>query len=170
MVRSVERNHGRLLVHDGFDVDGAAPDALQIRQRVAGVVVLQLSPLELVLEIQLAAVFVVAVGHVDERPAVIGEARQQLLLDLLELPRGDVVGIIPFVVGKAEELVFVTELRREEGVDKRHVVVNAADLEDLLAAELQIFVPTPFLIVVVARFPIVAELAFVPTLFDVAKT
>lgn len=37
---TVERNHRRLAVHDGFDVDGAAPDALQIRERVAGVVVL----------------------------------------------------------------------------------------------------------------------------------
>lgn len=35
---TVERNHRRLVVHDGFEVDGATPDSLQIRKRIASVI------------------------------------------------------------------------------------------------------------------------------------
>ena len=132
-MRAIEGEDGGGFVHDRFDVDRATPDALQVGERVAGVVVLQFNSLELVLEEQLTAVSIVAVGDVDERSPVIGQAAEQLLLDLWELPRGDFVGIAAVVVSEAEQLVLEAELRRQVGVDERHVIVNAANLEDFLA-------------------------------------
>ena len=67
------------------------------------------------------------------------------------------------------ELVLLDELGRHELVDEVHVVVDAADLEDLLAAEAQALVPLLLLAEVVGLLVFLAELALVPAVFDVAE-
>src|SRR5205085_309525 len=77
--------------------------------------------------------------------------------------------LVPVRPRKAEELVLANELRRQELVDEGDVVVERADLEDLLFAEAQAKVPVLLRLEVVALLPLLAELAAIPALFDVTK-
>src|SRR6516165_12032711 len=113
----------------------SAPQGLQIGQGVHRSVHTQLYSIILVPEQQFAAVFVVSVNYVDERPAVVGQAEQKALFDFVKLARFDHVIVLLFVVDKGEQLVFLTKLRSQEGVDKGNIVMYLANLEDFLAAE-----------------------------------
>src|SRR5438874_10071791 len=66
-----------------------------------------------------------------------------------------------------EEPPLVAELFGEERIDERDVVVHAAGLENLLAAEAEADIPLTFADVVIAFVVVLAELAFVPAVFDV---
>src|SRR5207253_1081631 len=67
------------------------------------------------------------------------------------------------------ELVFFDELGGHELVDEVDVVVDAADLEDLLAAQAEALVTALFLAEVVGLLVLLAELALVPAVLDVAE-
>src|SRR5262245_63823346 len=113
---------------------------------------------------QLAAVSVVHVHHVDERLPGVREAEEELLFHGLELPALDLVAIVPLVVAERVQLLLDHEFRSEELVDERDVVVERADLEDLLAAEAGAPIPMTARFERVAVFPFLAELALVPAL------
>src|SRR5689334_24901765 len=123
----------------------------------------------LVLEQQFAAVAVVAVGDVNPRFAEVRQAEQQPLLDLLEVARLDVVLPGLLLPGEGEQLVPDAELWRQEGVDEGDVVVDAADLEDLLPPQPEFLVPLAPPVEVVAVVVLLAELAGVPAVLDVAE-
>src|SRR5262249_55591693 len=72
VVRAVETEDGRLVVVNRFQVDGSSPDVLDIRQRVPGLVQLQIYPIMLVSQQQFAPVAVVPVDRVDPRLAEVG--------------------------------------------------------------------------------------------------
>ena len=109
---AVEGNDGGFVVDDCFDMDGLLPEFVQVAERVLRVVLFQLDPHVFVEQVQLAAVAVVDVLHVDERAAVVGQAVQKLLLDLLELARGDLVGFVSLVEGERNSLCFAQNAPR----------------------------------------------------------
>src|SRR6185503_12152879 len=74
-----------------------------------------------------------------------------------------------FLPGEAEQFVIDTELRGEEGVDEGNIVMNAPDLEDFLSAEAELFIPLALFLHILALFPLLAETAGVPAVFDVAQ-
>src|ERR1700712_3933104 len=123
-----------LAVDDGVDLDWTLPYALERAEHLARVVDLEVEALVVVLEQQLATVFVVGVRDVDEGLARVGEREEDLLLHLLELAGLDLPAIALFVVAKGVELLRYHELFRQILVDERDVVVVAPDLEDLLHA------------------------------------
>ena len=81
-------------------MDWALPELVQVAERVLRVVLFQFDPHVFVEQVQLAPIAVVGVLHVDERAAVVGQAVQQLQLDLLELARGDFVVLTVLVEGE----------------------------------------------------------------------
>ena len=91
MFAAVEGQDGEAIVESRFDVHGTPPKPVQVLQRVAGVVDLEFGAAEDMFEEQLAAILVVAVADANDRAAAIGQAEQQLLLDLLELAAFDFV-------------------------------------------------------------------------------
>ena len=109
MAGAVEGYDGGFAVDDCFDMDGLQPEFVQVAERVLRVVLFQLDAHVFVEQVQLAAVAVVGVLHVDERAAVVGQAVQKLLLDLLKLARGDFVGFAALVEGEREQLVLRAE-------------------------------------------------------------
>src|SRR5262249_32517316 len=113
----------------------ASPDVLDVGQGVRRLVEPQLDARVLVLEQQLAAVAVVAVYYIDPRFSEVSQAEQEALLDFLEIARLDVVLAGLLGVGEREEPVADAERGGEEGVDEGDVVVDAADLKDLLPAQ-----------------------------------
>ena len=145
------------VLQHGLDMDRTLPKLVQVRERVLGVVGLQLDAAVAVLEEQLAAVFVVAVLHINDRPADVREVEQQPLLDLLEFAAFDLVVAGVVVEAERKQLVLAAEIERQELVDERQVVVDAADLEDLLAAQAQLLVPVALGAIVVALFVFLAE-------------
>ena len=120
-------------------------------------------------QIELSSVAVVPVLDPDDRLTEIGQVEQQPLLDLLELAALDLVGVVLIVVLVTEELMTTAEVDGQEGVDERHIVVNAANLEDLLPAKTKRLVPLPPCLVVIAFLPFRTELPLVPALFDVSQ-
>ena len=97
----------------------------------------------LVKQIELAPVAVIPILHADDGLTEVGQVEQEPLLDLLELPAFDLVGVVLIVVLVAEELIPAAEILGEERVDERHVIVNAPDFEDFLPAQANRFVPFP---------------------------
>ena len=61
------------------------------------------------------------------------------------------------------------ELGRQELVDERDIVVERANLEELLPAEAGALVPVPAGLQVVALLPLLAEAAAVPAVLDVPE-
>jgi hypothetical protein len=145
------------------------PEPFQIHQRVAGVIELQLYAVVLVIEEQFPAVLVIAVEHMDDWPAHVGQAEQKPFLNLGELAALDDVGVAVGLVAKREQLVLAAELQREELVDERQIVVDPADLKDLLAAKPSACIPAAAPFEIIALFPLLAELALVPAVFDMAE-
>ena len=89
--------HLLLAVNDGQQVHRPPPDTHQRRQRAARVVTLEIRPLVAMAQEQLAAVIVVGVLDEDERVAEVGQLEQDLVLDLVELARVDLVVPGPLV-------------------------------------------------------------------------
>src|SRR5690606_23015644 len=81
----------------------------------------------------------------------------------------DFVAVVARVVPERVELLLGDELGREELVDEGDVVVERADLEDLLAAEPGAPVPVAARLEAVALLPLLAELPLVPALLDVPE-
>src|SRR5581483_2533291 len=135
VLRAVVRQDRTCAVERRFDVHGPAPEPMQVRQRVARIIELQLDAVEVVFQVKLAAVLVIAIDYRDGRLAALGQAEQQPLLDLGKLPAFDLVVIGAWVVAEREELVLSAEFERKERVNERQIVVNLANFEDLLSAE-----------------------------------
>src|SRR5437762_3782977 len=113
----------------------AAPQPLEVDQGVQGVGGFKLHAIELVFQEQLAPVPVVAVAYGDQRTADVRKVEQQLLFDFGKLPAFDFIHVARRVVAERKQLVLTAEIQREEFVDEREVVVNLANLENLLAAQ-----------------------------------
>ena len=77
MLRTVERQHRGLVVHDSLDVDRPAPDELDVGQHIGGPVLLQVYAIMLMAEQQFTPVPVVAVHHVYPRFPEVRQAEQQ---------------------------------------------------------------------------------------------
>src|SRR5690606_29786243 len=104
-----------------------------------------------------------------EGPAMVGQTLQQLLFDRGELSRSDFVVARMLVVGEREHLVLAAEVLSEERINEGDVVVDPSHLENLVAAQAQLFVPAAAGLVVLALFPFGPELALVPPLLNVAE-
>ena len=65
--------------------------------------------------------------------------------------------------------MFADEIEREKLVNKREIVVNAADFKDFLSTQTSIRVPAAALFGIVALFVLLAEGAAVPAVLDIAK-
>src|SRR5262249_17345306 len=169
VVGSIESHQARLVLDHRLQVYRPAPDGLHVPQRIRGPVQLQVEAVVFMPEQQFTAVLVVAVHHVDERAAGVGQAEQEPLLDLLELARLDNVIASLFIIPVAEHLMLLTKLGREETIYESNIVMNLAHFEDFLATQAEFFVPAAFLVKVFAFFPFLAELAGVPAALDVAE-
>src|SRR5271165_7578433 len=145
------------------------PKAVEMTECVLRVVQLQIDTEVLVKQIELSSVAVVPVLDPDDRLTEIGQVEQQPLLDLLELTALDLVGVVLIVVLVTEDLMTTAEVDGQEGVDERHIVVSAANLEDLPPAKTKRFVPLPPCLVVIAFLPFRTELPLVPALFDISQ-
>src|SRR4029079_9998153 len=66
VVGAVERQKHRTLVRQRFDVHGTMPEAMQVLQGVARLLLIERNPLEPMLEIELAAVRIVRLRDVDD--------------------------------------------------------------------------------------------------------
>src|SRR5205807_817859 len=97
----------------------------------------QIQPLMIVAQEQLAAVLEVRVLDVDERVARVGQREEQLLLHRLELPRLDLVSLVAIGPREGEQLVLAAEVRRQELVDERDVIVECTYFENFLSSEAQ---------------------------------
>src|SRR3954466_7627495 len=101
----------------------------------------QVDPKMLVLQVELASVAVVAVLDPDDRLAEICQIEQEPLLDLLELAALDLVRVVLVVVFIAEKLIALAKILSQISVDESHIVMDAADLKDLLPAQAKLLVP-----------------------------
>src|SRR3989442_107351 len=141
MIAAVEPHQHALSVDAGDDPDRPTPHRLQVHQGVLRVVDAQVDAVVPVREEQLATVLEVAVDHLDDRLAEVGELLQQLLLHLLELAVEDLPAIRLLIEAVDEQLLLGREVRGEEFVDEGDVVVVLAHLEDLLPAQAELLVP-----------------------------
>ena len=145
------------------------PDVLDVLEGFDGVLDFDVQAVVLVGQVELAAVAVVAVDDVDERLAHVGEVVEQRLLDALGVAADDAELAGVRVAAVLVELVALDELLGQELVDEVDVVVDAADLEDLLAALAEALVPAFLAAEVVGLLVFLAEAALVPAVFDVAE-
>src|SRR5437868_197843 len=97
---------------------GPPPNPIEGRQRGTRMLRVQIDPLVAVVQQQLPAVLVVGVLDEDERLSEVRELVQDLVFDLLEVARVDLVVAGPLVEREREELLLLTELLREELVDE----------------------------------------------------
>jgi len=82
VIRPVKRQKGGPPVDAGLEVHWARPKAVQMTQRVLGMIQLEVDTKILVKQVQLTPIAVVAVFHPDDRLAEIGQIEQQAILDL----------------------------------------------------------------------------------------
>src|SRR5256885_3094622 len=168
MIAAVEPHEDALPVHAGDDGHRPAPHRLQVDERVLRVVHAQVDAVVTVGEEQFAAVLEIAVHHLDDGLAEVGELLEELAFHLLELAVEDLPAVPLLVEAVDEELLFRGEVRGEELVDEGDVVVVLADLEDLLPPEPELLVPGAAGAQVVALVVFLAEAALVPAVLDVA--
>src|SRR5206468_119453 len=121
-----------------FDMNRTLPELVKVREGVLSVVGLQLDAAVAVLEKQLAAVLIVAVLDVNDRPADVREIKQQALFHLLKFAAFDLVVAGILVESEGKELVLAAKIERQELVDERQIVVDAADFKNLLAAQAEL--------------------------------
>src|SRR2546421_8483879 len=72
MLCAVIAEDDRFAVHDGFEMDGAPPECIDIFEHLARVSLIQFRAFVLVLEIEFAVAVVVAVGDDDVRETEVG--------------------------------------------------------------------------------------------------
>src|SRR5690606_3796303 len=157
------------LLDGRLDVDGAPPDAGEVGQGVPRALRLERKTGVLVTQVELAPILVVPILDEDDRLPEIRELIEELALDLLEVAALDHVLARLAIEGVREELMTLAEVLREELVDERHVVIDRAHLEDLLATETGLRVPFGTRLLAPAFLPLEAELPPIPTLLDVAE-
>src|SRR5687767_10992971 len=100
----VEADDGRFSFAHRRHADRPFPHAHQRAQGLLGVVGAQIDALVLVPEQELAAIFEVAVLHVDEGVTGVGQLKEQLVFDLFEFARHDLVTLVAIRPREAEEL------------------------------------------------------------------
>src|SRR3954463_4670853 len=168
MVAAVEPHQDSLAVHAGDDGHRPAPHRLQVDERVLGVIGTQVDAVMTVGEEQFAPVLEVAVHHLDDGLAEVGELLEELALHLLELAVEDLPAVPLLVEPVDEELLLGGEVGGEELVNEGDVVVVLADLEDLPPSQAELLVPGPAGAEVVALVVFFTEAALVPSFLDVA--
>ena len=123
----------------------------------------------LVKEEQLAPVLKIGVLDADDGLALIGQLLKE---DLLYFQEFDALyDPCPFLVILLidEEVVGPAKIVGEKGVEEGEVVVEATNLEDLLATEARLAVPSLTPGEVLALLVLLAEAPLVPTILDVPK-
>src|SRR5438309_625231 len=110
MISTIERQQGRPPVDARLQMDRSRPQAVEMTQRVLGVVEPQVDAEILVMQVKLAAVAVVGILDPDDRLTEIRQVEQEPLLDLLELAALDLVHLGLVIVPVAEELVAAAEV------------------------------------------------------------
>ena len=65
-----------MIIKHGFNVCGASPEKIDVLERVSGVANLEFRAGELVFQVQLATIPVVAIANVNDRPSQIGQFKQ----------------------------------------------------------------------------------------------
>lgn len=95
---------------------------------------LEVGALVEVLQQEFVAVFEVAFLHTDNRLSEIGELAEELMFDFSKVPIADHIAIVSSVIIVDEELMVVTEVFIEIGIDEGDVIVNAANFEQFLVA------------------------------------
>src|SRR5882672_8969237 len=168
MIAPVVSHQDALAVDAGDDADGPPPHRLQIGQRVLGVIDAEVDAVVPVREQELASILEVAVDHLDDRLAEVGELLQELALHLLELAVEDLPAVRLLVEAVDEQLLLGGEVGGEELVDEGDVVVVLAHFEDLLAPQAQLLVPGAARAQVVALVVFLAEPPLVPALLDMS--
>ena len=72
-----------MTLNDCFQVNRTGPDGVQIPQCIEGIIEFEADTVVVVAKVQLTPIFIVAVFHVDEGLAKIGQLEQELFFDLL---------------------------------------------------------------------------------------
>src|SRR5262245_6583572 len=157
MFVSVEGEDDLAILQDRFNMDRTFPKLVQVGERVLSVVRLQLNAAVAVLEEQLAAVLVVPILDIDDRPADVRQIKQQPLFHFVEFAAFDFIIARILVESEGKELVAAAEIEGQELVDERQVVVDAADLEDFLTSQACLPIPVALDAEVVALLIFVAE-------------
>ena len=102
MIGSIERKQRGPPVDARLEVHRAGPEAVQVSQRVLGVVELQVDSEMVMVQVKLASVPIVAILDPNDRLAEIGQTEQKTLLDLLELAALDLIHLGLIVVSVTE--------------------------------------------------------------------
>ncbi len=118
MIAPVEADEAWLVVDDGFDMDRSAPEFADVFEDGLSVIEPKIDPDVFVEEVELSSIAEVTVKDIDERPAVIGQLKEQPFLDVSELPAFDFILTRPLVVGEAEESMLPAKILGEECIDE----------------------------------------------------
>ena len=153
-------------IDDGLEVAGPSPDGDHVAKSVDGIIDLQVHAFMLVREIQLTPVVIVAVGNHNARVSEIGQHEQDALLDVFELAAGDHILASTLIIVINKQLGAPAEVFRQKCIQERHIVIDAANLKDLLSSEPKLLIPVLSLLEIGALLPFFTELTLVPTLFD----
>src|SRR5205823_8236696 len=100
--------------------------------------------------------------------ADVREIEEQPLLHLVKLAAFDLVIAGVLVEAERKQLVLAAKIERQELVDKRQVVVDAADFKNLLSPNAELLVPIVLGSIVVALVIFIAKRATVPAVLNVA--
>ena len=130
----------------------ACPEPIQVFQRIPCVIELKFDAVEVMRQVELTTVLVIAVDYRDERSASICQTSQQLLLHLGELPAFDLVDFTTLIISKAEELVFSHKIECETFINEGQIVVNLPNFEDFFAPQSGIGIPVAPRGIVIAVF------------------
>src|SRR5437588_5873007 len=112
---------------------------------------------------------IIAVDHINPGFSKICQAEEEAQLDLFELAGLNDVLAHLLLPGVGKQLVLDAKLRRQKGVDKGNIVMDAADLKDFFPAQAELLIPFAPFLQIVAVVVVLAELAGVPALLDIAK-
>src|SRR5690606_23476536 len=158
-----------LAVTDGGQRDRALPHAHQGFQGLPRIVAAQGHAAVLVPQQELSAVFEVGVFDHDEGISEVGELKQKLLLDRLELARLDLEAIVAARPSVGEKTVLDRKLGGQKLVDEGHVRIQGPHFEELFSPEAEPKIPVLLHVQVVALLPLPTELPLVPALLDAAE-
>jgi hypothetical protein len=126
--------------HDRFALDHRRqanrplPNPKQATHDFLCIVLPQVGALMIVPQQELTSVVEVGVLDVNDRVSAVGQLEKKLLFDGAELPRFDFVSLVAIGPSEGKELVLLNEIRRQEFIDERDVVIKRANLEYFLSA------------------------------------
>src|SRR5260370_18286255 len=169
MLLAVVAEHYGLSLGHCHDVDRPLPHSKNAAHDVLCVVLKQIETMVIVPQEKLAPIVEIRILDVDKRIASVGELKEKLLLHGLKLPRFDLEALVAVGPTKAEELVITHKIGGQKLVDEGDVAIESAHFEDLFLPKTEAQVPILLRLEIITLFPLLAELAAVPALLDVAK-